>query len=74
MDQRDWELLDKQMRRLQLAPPTNAIIVLMLVGVFITGVTTGALLFTSGGPAVQTASDGKAALAFLLNGPRHETR
>jgi hypothetical protein len=42
----------------------------LLVGIFIFGVATGALLFTSGSPSVQTAGDGKAALAFLLNGPR----
>jgi hypothetical protein len=71
MDRRDWELLDKQMRLLQpAARAPSGMIVSMLVGIFIFGVATGALLFTSGGPSVQTAGDGKAALAFLLNGPR----
>jgi hypothetical protein len=71
MDRRDWELLDKQMRLLQpAAPAPSGMIVSMLVGIFIFGVATGALLFTSGSPSVQTAGDGKAALAFLLNGPR----
>ena len=72
MDRRDWDLLNKQMRRLQPSPPP--IMVLMLAGIFVAGMTTGALLFTSGSPPVQTATDGKAALAFLLNGTRHETR
>jgi hypothetical protein len=71
MDRRDWELLDKQMRLLQpAAPAPSGMVVSMLVGIFIFGVATGALLFTSGSPSVQTAGDGKAALAFLLNGPR----
>ena len=74
MDRRDWDLLNKQMRRLQPSPPPNGIMVLMLAGIFVAGMTTGALLFTSGSPPVQTATDGKAALAFLLNGTRHETR
>ena len=72
MDRRDWELLDKQMRLLQPAAPapTGMIASMLWIGIFIFGVATGALLFTSGSPSVQTAGDGKAALAFLLNGPR----
>jgi hypothetical protein len=73
MTRRDWELLGKQIRPPQPAPPPNGIMAAMLVGVFILGVTTGGLLFTPGSTPVQTAGDGTAALAFFLNGPRHET-
>jgi hypothetical protein len=73
MTRRDWELLGKQIRPPQPAPPQNGIIVAMLVGIFLLGVTTGGLLFAPGSTPVQTAGDGGAALAFFLNGPRHET-
>jgi hypothetical protein len=73
MHRRDRELLDKQIRPPQPAPPPNGIVVAMLVGILILGVTTGALLFAPGSTPVQTAGDGTAALAFFLDGPRHET-
>jgi hypothetical protein len=73
MDRRDWELLDKQIRPAQPAPPPNGVLVAMLVGLFILGATTGALLFAPGSTPHPTAGDGTAALAFFLNGPRHET-
>jgi hypothetical protein len=43
MGKRDWELLDKQFRLPRPAPPPNG--VMMLAGIFILGVTTGALLY-----------------------------
>jgi hypothetical protein len=73
MDRRDWELLDKQIRPAQPGPPPNGVLVAMLVGLFILGATTGALLFAPGSTPHPTAGDGTAALAFFLNGPRHET-
>ena len=71
MTRRDWELLGKQIRPLQPAPLPNGIMAAMLVGIFILGMTTGGLLFAPGSTPVQ--GDGTAALAFFLNGPRHET-
>ena len=55
MEQRDWELLDKQMRGL--SPPRNdAIMVLTLVAVFFAGMTLGGLLFPREGGPMQIAS------------------
>jgi hypothetical protein len=70
MDTRDWELLDKQFQTLQPPPPPNAVVVGMLAGIFILGLTTGALVFA---PApLPTADDAAAGLAFL-SAPLHET-
>jgi hypothetical protein len=67
MDRRDWELLDKQMRRLQPAPRRDSVMALMLVGVFLAGITSGAFLAASANQAAMQAAsgDGKTALAFL---------
>jgi len=64
MDRRDWELLDTQMSHLQPAPRgPNA---LVLVALFLAGMTAGALFFAGAGQPVHTASEnGKTALAFL---------
>jgi hypothetical protein len=70
MDKRDWELLDKQIRSPPPAPPLNGVMITMLAGIFILGVTTGALLHAPG--STPTAGDGTAALAFL-SAPLHET-
>jgi hypothetical protein len=70
MDQRDWEFLDKQTRWQRPAPPPTSTVILMLLAIFVAGITTGALLFSTGSQPVPTGKDGKAALAFLLNGPR----
>jgi hypothetical protein len=69
MDQQDWKFLDKQTRRLRPVPPPNFTIILMLLAIFVAGITTGAFLFSSARQPVENASDGKATLAFLLNGP-----
>jgi hypothetical protein len=71
MDTRDWELLDKQFQTLQPPPPPNGVVVRMLAGIFILGLTTGAFLFAP--TPHPTAGDGAAALAFLLKGPGPET-
>ena len=64
MNQRDWELLDKQMRRLQPAPRRDSGMALMFVGVFLAGITSGAFLAASGNQEAASG-DGKTALAFL---------
>jgi hypothetical protein len=69
MDKRDWELLDKQIRSPQPAPPSNGVMITMI---FILGVTTGALFFAPGSTPPPTAGNGTAALAFL-SVPLHET-
>jgi hypothetical protein len=37
MDKRDWELLDKQIRSPQPAPPPNGVMITMAPGIFILG-------------------------------------
>ena len=55
MEQRDWELLDKQVRGL--SPPRNDVImVLTLAAVFFAGMTLGGLLFPREGEPMQIAS------------------
>jgi hypothetical protein len=71
MDTRDWELLDKQFQTPQPAPPPNGVVVLMLMGIFILGLTTGAVL-APGSTPLPTAGDGTAALVFSQHGAGHE--
>jgi len=70
MDRHDRELLDRQMSHFQRAPRPDGLLILVMVGVFIAGLTVGGLLFTLGSnSSTSTASDdGRTALAFLLNG------
>ena len=68
MDRRDQELLNRQMKRFQSSPRRDAVMIAMLVGVFLAALTAGSFIFTSQPPAQTTSSDGKTALAFLLNG------
>ena len=69
MDRRDRELLDKQPRRL-VPSPRSYLLMLAIVGVFLSGIVVGGLIFANKTePPVQTASnDGTAALSFFLNG------
>ena len=63
MEQRDWELLDKQMRGL--SPPRNdAIMVLTLVAVFFAGMALGNLLFPREGEPMQIASSDSTACDY----------
>ena len=64
MDRRDWELLDRQMSRLQ--PTPRGLNALAFVALFLAGMTAGAFLFAGAGQPVQTASEnGKVAMAFI---------
>jgi hypothetical protein len=65
MDRRDWELLDKQMGRLQPAPRRDSVMALMLVGVFLAGITAGAFLAASGNQAPIQAASGLETFAAL---------
>ena len=59
MDRRDWELLDRQMSRLQ--PTPRGLNALAFVALFLAGMTAGAFLFAGAGQPVQQ----KTALAFF---------
>jgi hypothetical protein len=67
MDQRDRELLDKQMRRLQPTPGQAGALIAVVVGVFLVGVTFGGLMFSSSEPIRVAAND--VAVAPLLGTP-----
>jgi hypothetical protein len=69
MDRPDRKLLDKQLRRL-VPSPRSDVLMLAIVGVFLSGIVVGGLIFANKTePPVQTASnDGTAALSFFLNG------
>jgi hypothetical protein len=63
MDNRDQELLDKQLRRLGVAPAwSEGAVLLVLVAVFLAGMTAGGYLFTyQSAPTVLASSDSPAA-------------
>ena len=74
MNRRDQELLSRQMRRFQPSPHPVGLMMLILAGAFVVGVIAGSTLFTSQQPVQTALTDGKTALAFLLNGTRAEPR
>jgi hypothetical protein len=47
---------------------------IILAGAFLVGMIAGSILFTSQQPVQTASTDGKTALAFLLNGTRSEPR
>ena len=61
MDRRDQQLLNK---RFQPFPRRDGVMIIVLVGVFLAGLTAGSFIFTSQPPAQTTSSDGKTALGF----------
>ncbi|MGC1357868.1 MAG: hypothetical protein WA851_19135 [Xanthobacteraceae bacterium] len=71
MDERDWQLLDKQMRNLALPPRKNKLTILILTGGFLAGIAAGSLLFEAQQSAPTAAADGKTALDFFLHGGRN---
>ena len=74
MSRRDRELLDRQMRRFQPSPHPAGLMMLILAGAFLVGMIAGSIIFTSQQPAQTASTDGRTALAFLLNGTRGEPR
>jgi hypothetical protein len=57
MDQRDRELLDKQLRQLQPEPRQISTTIAVMAGVFLVGVTFGGLVFSSREPVRVASSD-----------------
>ena len=74
MNRRDQKLLDRQMRRFQPSPHPVGLMMLILAGAFVGGMIAGSIIFTSQQPAQTASTDGRTALAFLLNGSRGERR
>ena len=74
MNRRDRELLDRQMRRFQPSQHPVGLMMIILAGAFFVGMIAGSIIFTGQQPVQTALSDGKTALAFLLNGTRTEPR
>ena len=64
MDQRDWELLDKQLRGPNPSRRNNGGMFLTVVAMFFAGVTLGDLLFPREGEPMQIASSDAKACDF----------
>jgi hypothetical protein len=73
MNRRDRELLSRQMKRFQPSAHPVGVMMLILAGAFLVGMVAGSI-FTSQQPVQTASTDGKTALAFLLNGTRGESR
>ncbi len=58
MDRRDQKLLDKQMRRLGPSPRHDGAMILVLVAVFLAGMTLGAAMFARKSQPVRLTSNG----------------
>jgi hypothetical protein len=74
MDDRDWQLLDKQMRKLTPPQRRNSLTILILAAGFLAGMVAGSLPFEAQRSAQTAATDGKTALAFFLDGSRNPMR
>jgi hypothetical protein len=68
MNQREWELLDKQLWGFSSVPPQNGGIVgLVVVAVFLAGMAVGGVLFTHDTKFKQIASHEAETVISLLN-------
>ena len=74
MNRRDRELLDRQMRRFEPSSRPVGLMMLILAGVFVVGMIAGSAITSSPQSERTVATDGRTALAFLLNGSRPEAR
>jgi hypothetical protein len=74
MNRRDRGLLSRQMRRFQPSPHPVGLMMLILAGAFLVGMMAGSIIFTGQQPVQTASTDGRTALAFLLNGIRGEPR
>jgi len=68
MDQREQELLDKQLRWLSPSPRNDRVIVLATVAAFLAGVTLGGALFAHEGHPMQIVSNSAMAAISPTNG------
>jgi hypothetical protein len=56
MDRRDRELLDKQLRHVQIAPRNEGVMMLTLLAVFFTGMAFGGFFYAYAGAPMHIAS------------------
>ena len=70
MNQRDQELLDKQLRWLRPSPPNAGVMVLAIVAVFVAGITLGGTVFAHESDPMQIVSnDATAAIYAVKDAP-----
>jgi hypothetical protein len=62
------------MRRFQPSHHPVGLIMLILAGAFVVGLIAGSIIFPSQQPEQTASTDGRTALAFLLNGTGSEPR
>jgi hypothetical protein len=62
MDERDQELLDKQLRYLGSPPRNDGVMILTIIAIFIAGVTVGGALFSHEDDSMQIASNDATAI------------
>ncbi len=74
MDQRDQELLDKQLRQLNPSPRSDGVMILAILAVFFAGMTLSGFLFSYKSEPVQTASNDATPAISLPNVPPPITR
>ena len=68
MNQRDWELLDKQLGRNNFSRRDNSLDVLMIGAVFFAGIAFGSLVVTHESSPTRVASNHTVAMACDYNG------
>jgi hypothetical protein len=68
MDQRDWELLDKQLRGSNFSRRSESLTIWMVVSVFFTGIALGGIVSTPENRPIQIASNHTAAMVCDYNG------
>jgi hypothetical protein len=68
MDQRDKELLDKQLRQLNPSPRSDSVVILAMVAVFLSGMALGGFLFANESEPVQIALNDAPPSMLLPNG------
>jgi hypothetical protein len=68
MDQRDWQLLDKQLRVPNLPRRNDTLTALTVVAVFLAGIAFGSLAFTHRSTPIRTALNQTAAMTCDYKG------
>jgi hypothetical protein len=74
MNQRDQELLDKQLQQLNPSPRSDGVMIVAMVAVFSSGMALGGFLFSYESEPVQIASNDATPSIFLPNGASSTTR
>lgn len=74
MDDRDWELLDQQMRNFNPPRRREGLTILILAVGFLAGMIAGGFFFEARQSAQTAHTNGKTALAFFFDGSRNAAR